>query len=277
MGLTLAYEGMMLLGAMVATIIVGVITASDLSGVQWDGIISLISVFVAFGFLLLMRHRDIFTCEFWLGGQHRDSYGEPNQLGHVRQYGGGRMQPLWALMFIVLGMGVPTTANYCIMASTCAPILITLGIPKVAAHFFVFYFGSVADITPPVALAAYAGSAIAKSDPMMTGITATKPAIAAFIVPYIFAMNPSMLLMDQGVLAAIQVIITSCLGSFGSAAALEGDIVTRAPWWQRILLAAGGLCLIDPEFMTDVVGVAVIVVVIVLQIVLRKHSKPAAA
>ena len=109
MGLTLAYEGMMLLGAMVATIIVGVITASDLSGVQWDSIISLISVFVAFGFLLLMRHRDIFTCEFWLGGQHRDSYGEPNQLGHISQYGGGRMQPLWALMFIVLGMGVQGT------------------------------------------------------------------------------------------------------------------------------------------------------------------------
>ena len=109
MGLTLAYEGMMLLGAMVATIIVGVITASDLSGVQWDGIISLISVFVAFGFLLLMRHRDIFTCGFWLGGQHRDSYGEPNQLGHISQYGGGRMQPLWALMFIVLGMGVQGT------------------------------------------------------------------------------------------------------------------------------------------------------------------------
>ena len=184
---------------------------------------------------------------------------------------------LTMLCCIVLGMGVPTTANYCIMASTCAPILITLGIPKVTAHFFVFYFGIVADITPPVALAAYAGSAIAKSDPMKTGINATKLAIAAFIVPYIFAMNPSMLLMDQGVLAAIQVIITSCLGIFGIAAALEGYIVTRAPWWQRILLAAGGLCLIDPEFMTDVVGVAVIVVVIVLQIVLRKHSKPAAA
>jgi len=184
---------------------------------------------------------------------------------------------LTMLCCIVLGMGVPTTANYCIMASTCAPILVQMGFPLVAAHFFVFYFGIVADITPPVALAAYAGSAIAKSDPMKTGINATKLAIAAFIVPYIFAMNPSMLLMDQGVLAAIQVIITSCLGIFGIAAALEGYIVTRAPWWQRILLAAGGLCLIDPEFMTDVVGVAVIVVVIVLQIVLRKHSKPAAA
>ena len=184
---------------------------------------------------------------------------------------------LTMLCCIVLGMGVPTTANYCIMASTCAPILITLGIPKVAAHFFVFYFGIVADITPPVALAAYAGSAIAKSDPMKTGINATKLAIAAFIVPYIFAMNPSMLLMDQGVLAAIQVIITSCLGIFGIAAALEGYIVTRAPWWQRILLAAGGLCLIDPRLMTDLVGIAAIVIVVVLQIVMRKHGKPAAA
>ena len=178
---------------------------------------------------------------------------------------------------IILGMGVPTTANYCIMASTCAPILITLGIPKIAAHFFVFYFGIVADITPPVALAAYAGSAIAKFDPMKTGINATKLAIAAFIVPYMFAMNPSMLLMDQGVLAAVQVIITSCLGIFGIAAALEGYVVTRAPWWQRILLAAGGLCLIDPRLMTDLVGIAAIVIVVVLQIVMRKHGKPAAA
>ena len=184
---------------------------------------------------------------------------------------------LTMLCCIVLGMGVPTTANYCIMASTCAPILITLGIPKVAAHFFVFYFGIVADITPPVALAAYAGSAIAKSNPMKTGINATKLAIAAFIVPYIFAMNPSMLLMDQGVLAAVQVIITSCLGIFGIAAALEGYIVAHAPWWQRILLAAGGLCLIDPKLTTDLVGVAVIAVVIVLQIVLRKPSRSAAA
>ena len=184
---------------------------------------------------------------------------------------------LTMLCCIVLGMGVPTTANYCIMASTCAPILITLGIPKIAAHFFVFYFGIVADITPPVALAAYAGSAIAKSDPMKTGINATKLAIAAFIVPYMFAMNPSMLLMDQGVLAAVQVVITSCLGIFGIAAALEGFVIARAPWWQRILLAAGGLCLIDPSLMTDLVGIAAIVIVVALQIVMRKHGKPAAA
>ena len=180
---------------------------------------------------------------------------------------------LTMLCCIVLGMGVPTTANYCIMASTCAPILITLGVPKVAAHFFVFYFGIVADITPPVALAAYAGSAIAKSNPMKTGVNATKLAIAAFIVPYMFAMNPSMLLMDQGVLAAIQVIITSFLGIFGVSSALEGYIVARAPWWQRILLAAGGLSLIDPTWQTDLIGLAVIAVVVVIQIATRKNGR----
>ena len=90
-------------------------------------------------------------------------------------------------------------------------------------------------------------------------------------------MNPSMLLMDQGVLAAIQVIITYCLGIFGIAAALEGYVVARAPWWQRILLAAGGLCLIDPSLMTDIVGGAAIVIGVVLQIVMRKRSKPVAA
>ena len=123
---------------------------------------------------------------------------------------------------IILGMGVPTTANYCIMASTCAPILITIGVPKIAAHFFVFYFGIVADITPPVALAAYAGSAIAKSNPMKTGINATKLAIGAFIVPYIFCMNPSMLLIDITVIKMVQIIITSFVGIFGVAASLNG-------------------------------------------------------
>ena len=120
---------------------------------------------------------------------------------------------LTMLCCIVLGMGVPTTANYCIMASTCAPILITLGIGKIPAHFFVFYFGIVADITPPVALAAYAGSAIAKSNPMKTGINATKLAIAAFIVPYIFAFNPAMLLVDTNPLHVAQIVVTSLVRS----------------------------------------------------------------
>ena len=115
---------------------------------------------------------------------------------------------------IVLGMGVPTTANYCIMASTCAPILIQLNFPVVAAHFFVFYFGIVADITPPVALAAYAGSAIAKSDPMKTGVNATKLAIAAFIVPYIFAYSPALLFENiTGWWEVAQICISALLGT----------------------------------------------------------------
>ena len=120
---------------------------------------------------------------------------------------------LTMLCCIVLGMGVPTTANYCIMASTCAPILITIGVPKIAAHFFVFYFGIVADITPPVALAAYAGSAIAESNPMKTGINATKLAIAAFIVPYIFCLNTSMLLVDASALQVAEITSPPCLAS----------------------------------------------------------------
>ena len=110
------------------------------------------------------------------------------------------------LCCIVLGMGVPTTANYCIMASTCAPILTQLGVPMVAAHFFVFYFGIVADITPPVALAAYAGSAIAKAPPMKTAFNASKLAIGAFIVPYVFALNPAMLLIDTTALQVVLVV-----------------------------------------------------------------------
>ena len=146
---------------------------------------------------------------------------------------------LTMLCCIVLGMGVPTTANYCIMAATCAPILVQLGFDVVAAHFFVFYFGIVADITPPVALAAYAGSAIAKSDPMKTGITATKLAIAAFIVPYIFAYNPEMLFVDMSgavvpnigamIFDVIVIGITALLGLFSVATALNGYLYCKVP------------------------------------------------
>lgn len=179
---------------------------------------------------------------------------------------------LTMLCCIVLGMGVPTTANYCIMASTCAPILITLGIPKVAAHFFVFYFGIVADITPPVALAAYAGSAIAKSDPMKTGVNATKLAIAAFIVPYIFAINPTMLLMNSGVADAIGIIISSLLGIFGIALALNGFLFKKIPVLLRLLSAAGGLCMLYPGLVTDLIGFVVVGGICAYQYLMSKKA-----
>ncbi|MCR5668040.1 MAG: TRAP transporter permease [Lachnospiraceae bacterium] len=180
---------------------------------------------------------------------------------------------LTMLCCIVLGMGVPTTANYCIMAATTAPILVRMGVPAMAAHFFVFYFGIVADITPPVALAAYAGSAIAKSNPMRTAFQASKLAIAAFIVPYMFAYNPAMLLIDTTPLAVVQIIITSVLGVFGLAAALEGYCFTHMNAWIRLVLAVGGLMLIHPALMTDLVGAALLAAGLVVLKMLAKREE----
>ena len=179
------------------------------------------------------------------------------------------------LCCIVLGMGVPTTANYCIMASTCAPILIQMGIPALAAHFFVFYFGIVADITPPVALAAYAGSAIAKAPPMKTAINASKLAIGAFIVPYIFAMNPAMLLIDTTALQVVLVIVSSLVGIFGVAAALNGFLFRPMNALVRVVIGAGGLLMMDPKPITDVIGVVLLAGVFAWQYIGAKKASAA--
>ncbi len=184
---------------------------------------------------------------------------------------------LTMLCCIVLGMGVPTTANFCIMATTCAPILIEMGIQNTAAYFFVFYFGIVADITPPVALAAYAGSAIAKSNPMKTALNATKLAIAAFIVPYIFAMNPVMLLMNEGVFSAVMVIVTSLLGIFGVAVCMNGYLFKKVHWLLRLAILAGGLAMLVPGTLTDLIGFAVLAAVVVFQYISSKKQSAVAA
>ena len=179
---------------------------------------------------------------------------------------------LTMLCCIVLGMGVPTTANYCIMAATCAPILIRMGVPAVAAHFFVFYFGIVADLTPPVALAAYAGAAIAQANPMKTALTSTKLAVAAFIVPYVFALNPAMLLIDTTAPEVILICVTSLIGIFGVSAALEGYLKIHMVWYARIACCVGGLMLIFPGVTTDVVGVALVGGVCAMQFASAKKN-----
>lgn len=183
---------------------------------------------------------------------------------------------LTMLTCIVLGMGVPTTANYVIMATTCAPILIKMGMATLSAHMFVFYFGIVADITPPVALAAYAGSAIAKSKPMKTAVTATTLAIAAFIVPYCFGLNPALLFVDCTVIEAIQVIITSLLGVFGVAAGLRGYIFSNLHVWQRLLIIVGGLTLVYPGTLTDAIGIVLVALVCVISKGAAKKNAAAA-
>ena len=179
---------------------------------------------------------------------------------------------------ILLGMGVPTTANYIIMATTCAPILIRgMEIEPLAAHMFVFYFGIVADITPPVALAAYAGSAIAKSNPMKTGINASRLAIAAFIVPYIFALDPSMLFINTEIMDVVLICITSFIGMVGLAGGLEGFIFRPMNMPVRFLIVLGGLCLIIPGLVTDTIGVAIVGGIIIWQIVANKKDAKAKA
>ncbi|MBR2530663.1 MAG: TRAP transporter permease, partial [Lachnospiraceae bacterium] len=180
---------------------------------------------------------------------------------------------LTMLCCIVLGMGVPTTATYCIMAATCAPILTRMGVPILAAHFFVFYFGIVADITPPVALAAYAGSAIAKSNPMRTAVNATKLAIGAFLIPYVFCFSPDILLIDATPLGVIVKYATSLVGIVGVAAALEGYMFINMGIIDRLLFAAGGLMMISPGTMTDAVGLALIAAGVCIQLARRKRSE----
>ena len=179
---------------------------------------------------------------------------------------------LTMLCCIVLGMGVPTTANYCIMAATCAPILIKMGVEPIAAHFFVFYFGIVADLTPPVALAAYAGAAIAQANPMKTALTSTKLAIAAFIVPYVFALNPALLFINTTVGEVIFISVTALIGIFGIAAGLQGYLLRTVSWPMRLATIAGGLLLIIPGVVTDVLGLALVGVPVLLQLVTAKKS-----
>ena len=181
---------------------------------------------------------------------------------------------LTMLCCIVLGMGVPTTANYVIMATITAPILIKMGIPMLAAHMFVFYFGIVADITPPVALAAYAGSAIANSNPLKTGVTATRLAITAFIVPYIFAYSPEMLIIgsDNPWYEIVLLVITALIGIFVISAGMEGYMFKHMPIWERIIALAGGLCMVIPGLVTDAVGLGLIALVVLLQKIGQKKQ-----
>jgi len=150
-----------------------------------------------------------------------------------------------------------------------------MGIPVLAAHMFVFYFGIVADITPPVALAAYAGSAIAGSNPLKTGINATRLAIAAFIIPYIFALNPAMLFIDTMWYDVVLIIITSIIGMFGISIGLEGYMSRVLPIYERLLAIAGGILLVVPGLVSDIIGLVLVALVVALQILGKKHVKKA--
>ena len=176
---------------------------------------------------------------------------------------------------LILGMGVSTTSNYLITSTIAAPILIKAGVPLLAAHMFCFYFGIVADITPPVALAAYAGSAIAKGNAFKTGVNATKLAIAAFLIPYMFALNPKMIMIGGTFLEALPMILTAIVGLVGIGGGFIGYLNGPMSMPLRLISFAGGICMVIPGTLTDLIGAAVIAAVFAVNWLLGKKRASA--
>jgi TRAP transporter 4TM/12TM fusion protein len=174
---------------------------------------------------------------------------------------------------LILGMGVPTTANYIITSTIAAPALLTLGVAALPANLFVFYFGIIADLTPPVALAAYAGAAIARANPFKTGVIATRLAVGAFILPYIFVANPQLLLIGATPLGIIQAALTAAVGMTAIGAGLAGFLVTRLHWIERLLLVGAGLLLVDPGLVTDIIGVVALGGIAAFQVLRRRAAQ----
>jgi len=166
---------------------------------------------------------------------------------------------------LILGMGVPTTANYVITSTIAAPALIMMNVPVLAAHMFAFYFGIIADVTPPVALAAFVGAGIARANPLKTGIQASKLAIAAFLVPYVFVYHPSLLLIDVTAFDIIEIVITSVIGIIGVGSGVCGYFITEQSSFERILFFVGGILLVTPGMETDLAGLAMLIVAYFIQ------------
>ena len=175
---------------------------------------------------------------------------------------GGKLLPAMFFTMItslILGMGVPTTANYVITSTIAAPALIQMQVPVLAAHMFAFYFGIVADVTPPVALAAYAGAGIAGANPMRCGVIAAKLAIAAFIVPYIFVLAPELLMINATAFTITYSALTAIIGMWGVSMSMIGFCQNLLNLPQRLAFLVGGICMIIPGTLTDGIGIALII------------------
>jgi TRAP-type uncharacterized transport system fused permease subunit len=173
-------------------------------------------------------------------------------------------------------MGVPTTANYVITSTIAAPALLRLGVPVLAAHMFAFYFGIIADVTPPVALAAMAGAGIARANPMRTGLTASRLAIAAFLVPYAFVLSPQLLLVNvSNPVRVIWPLLTCVVGLFSLSGALSGYLLGNLAAWERAFCGIGGVLLVEPSGYTDLIGLGLIAVAFLFQRARMRLTKKA--
>jgi len=183
------------------------------------------------------------------------------------------------LVCILMGCGIPTTANYIIMVTVAAPTLVLLGVQPIVAHFFVFYYGVLADITPPVALAAYAAAGMAGSDPFKTGNTAFRLGLGKALVPFVFVFAPSLLIMVQNFSwYEFSVAFVGCvLGITVLAAALSNFMLTRMKAWERVICVIAAVLMIAPEIVSTIVGVAIVVPVVLRQLAARRREMSAAA
>ena len=195
--------------------------------------------------------------------------------GLIEMAGGMLLPAMFFTMItaIVLGMGVPTTANYVITSTIAAPALVQMGVPILAAHMFVFYFGIIADVTPPVALAAYAGAGISGGNALKTGVHASKLAIAAFIIPYIFVLSPVILMVDATPLTLIVATLSALLGMIAVSSALCGFLADHCRLYERVLLIVAGLLMIKPGGMTDMIGLAIFAVILAMQYTRAKKAE----
>jgi TRAP transporter 4TM/12TM fusion protein len=178
------------------------------------------------------------------------------------------------LVCILLGCGIPTTANYIIMVTVAAPTLVLLGVEPLVAHFFVFYYGVLADITPPVALAAYAAAGMAGSDPFKTGNMAFRLGLAKALVPFVFVFSPSLLLVARGFTFYDFVItfVGCVLGITMLASALSKYLLSELKRWEQLLLMAGALLLVAPGVVSGLIGIAVAAPVLLRQWARRGRS-----
>ncbi|WP_175988508.1 TRAP transporter permease [Bacillus sp. Marseille-Q1617] len=174
---------------------------------------------------------------------------------------------------IVLGMGSPTTANYVITSTIAAPAIILLGAPELSAHLFVFYFGIIADITPPVALAAFAAAGVSGGEPIRTGVNSAKLAIAAFIIPYMFVLSPELLMIDTTIPQLLWVVFTAITGMIAIGAGMIGYWFRRLYVIERFLCVAAGIMLIYPEGMSDIIGLVSFAVLLAIQFFIKREDK----
>lgn len=166
---------------------------------------------------------------------------------------------------IILGMGLPTTAKYIVLATIAAPAIQSFGVPQLAAHLFIMYFGILADLTPPVALAAYAAAGIARSEPNATGFMAVKLAFAGFLIPYIFCYNPGLLMIGASNLEVAFIVCTAAIGISALAFAAVGYWLRNLYIWERLILAAAAITLITPGLITDIIGFGLMVLIYISQ------------